>query len=245
MRATIRMQWTMDEFFAAGGTTNFIDRLAGSLGIHASTIKVVSVYEGSVIVAFEISVDGDDGSENDLEQIEADLEEAIANETLNIGVTVISGSVGEVEVDPDYWVRVEDETGNPVVSEEEQEVAQQVIIKKTVEEDESSKIAAYIIIAAALVITVTLLAAAYIILKNKFASRQERNIEHAGNVTDSEASKSEADGELEKQYVPNLVFGEDDKKGAVSKKENQDEVIAVSSSLKKQPTQNDYKTVKS
>jgi len=60
------MQWTMDEFFAAGGTTNFVDRLAGSLNIHASTIKVVQVYEGSVIVAFEILDSGDDDSENDL-----------------------------------------------------------------------------------------------------------------------------------------------------------------------------------
>lgn len=30
----IRMEWTMDEFFADGGTTTFADRLAGILGIH-------------------------------------------------------------------------------------------------------------------------------------------------------------------------------------------------------------------
>lgn len=59
VRASIRMQWTFDEFFAAGGTTNFVDRLAGSLNIHASTIKVVAVYEGSVIVAFEIFESGE------------------------------------------------------------------------------------------------------------------------------------------------------------------------------------------
>jgi len=59
VRASIRMQWTFYEFFAAGGTTNFVDRLAGSLNIHASTIKVVAVYEGSVIVAFEIFESGE------------------------------------------------------------------------------------------------------------------------------------------------------------------------------------------
>jgi hypothetical protein len=44
----------MEGFFAAGGTTKFVDRLAASLGIHASNIKIVSVYEGSVVVQFQI-----------------------------------------------------------------------------------------------------------------------------------------------------------------------------------------------
>lgn len=50
----------MDAFFAEGGTTSFIDRLTASLGIHASTVKIVSVYEGSLIVNYEIEApDGD------------------------------------------------------------------------------------------------------------------------------------------------------------------------------------------
>jgi hypothetical protein len=40
----------MEGFFAKGGTTYFVDRLAASLGIHASNIKIVSVYQGSVVV---------------------------------------------------------------------------------------------------------------------------------------------------------------------------------------------------
>jgi len=48
------MEWTMDAFFSNGGTTSFMDRVAGSLGIHASTIKIVSVYEGSLVVNYEI-----------------------------------------------------------------------------------------------------------------------------------------------------------------------------------------------
>jgi hypothetical protein len=39
----VRMEWTMTEFFDNGGTTAFIDRLCASLGIHASTVKVVGV----------------------------------------------------------------------------------------------------------------------------------------------------------------------------------------------------------
>lgn len=55
----VRMEWTMNEFFSNGGTTKFVDRVAGSLGIHASTIKVVSVYDGSVVLNYDIVVDSD------------------------------------------------------------------------------------------------------------------------------------------------------------------------------------------
>ena len=48
------MEWSMKAFFANGGTTSFMDRVAGALGIHASTIKIVSVYEGSLVVNYEI-----------------------------------------------------------------------------------------------------------------------------------------------------------------------------------------------
>jgi hypothetical protein len=60
IQTLVRMEWSMEEFFADGGTTKFIDRLTASLGIHASTVKIVSVYEGSLIVNYEISVDDDD-----------------------------------------------------------------------------------------------------------------------------------------------------------------------------------------
>jgi hypothetical protein len=48
------MNWTMEGFFARGGTTFFVDRLAASLNIHASNIRIVSVYQGSVVVQFQI-----------------------------------------------------------------------------------------------------------------------------------------------------------------------------------------------
>jgi hypothetical protein len=54
------MEWTMDAFFSNGGTTSFMDRIAGSLGIHASTIKIVSVYEGSLVVNYEINEPNND-----------------------------------------------------------------------------------------------------------------------------------------------------------------------------------------
>jgi type II secretory pathway pseudopilin PulG len=58
IQTMVRMEWTLDAFFADGGTTTFMDRVAGSLGIHASTIKIVSVYEGSLIVNYEIETPG-------------------------------------------------------------------------------------------------------------------------------------------------------------------------------------------
>jgi len=57
----VRMEWSFDEFFSNGGTTTFMDRVAGSLGIHASTIKIVSVYEGSLVVNY--AIENDDAAE--------------------------------------------------------------------------------------------------------------------------------------------------------------------------------------
>jgi len=67
IQTLVRMEWTVEQFFDNGGTTAFIDRIAGSLGIHASTIKVVSVYEGSAVVDYNI--ENDDPAE--LEAVQA------------------------------------------------------------------------------------------------------------------------------------------------------------------------------
>lgn len=50
----------MATFFDSGGTTAFVDRLCASLGIHASTVKIVSVYEGSVEIDYEIQPSADE-----------------------------------------------------------------------------------------------------------------------------------------------------------------------------------------
>jgi len=57
IQCMVRMEWTFAEFFADGGTTKFVDRLAASLGIHGSEIKIVSVYEGSLIVQYWIALE--------------------------------------------------------------------------------------------------------------------------------------------------------------------------------------------
>ena len=52
--ASIRLNWTLNEFYADGGSTAFSDRMAASLGIKSYDIKVVSVYQGSVVILWNI-----------------------------------------------------------------------------------------------------------------------------------------------------------------------------------------------
>ena len=75
----------MKAFFANGGTTSFMDRVAAGLGIHASTIKIVSVYEGSLVVNYEI------GAANPvvLAQVAAAQTQAFATNTLSLGAPIL------------------------------------------------------------------------------------------------------------------------------------------------------------
>jgi hypothetical protein len=57
---SIRLEWTMDDFFEDGGIGTFTSRMAAILGIHAADLKVVQAYEGSVIVVFQVFDPNDD-----------------------------------------------------------------------------------------------------------------------------------------------------------------------------------------
>ena len=69
----VRLEWTLAEFYADGGVTRFVDRMAAALDINANRIKTVAVYEGSVIVDFEVSKHGAMDTESQTEE-EADEE---------------------------------------------------------------------------------------------------------------------------------------------------------------------------
>lgn len=86
------MEWTMEQFFDNGGTTAFIDRLCGSLGIHASTVKVVGVNEGSVNVNYEITPSKDEPLS--LDQIKSKQTESFATGTLDLGAPILEASDG-------------------------------------------------------------------------------------------------------------------------------------------------------
>jgi hypothetical protein len=85
------MEWTMNEFFSNGGTTKFIDRVAGSLGIHASTIKIVSVYEGSVVLNYDITVDttSTSSAQKQLAKIQAKQTEQFATGQMDLGAPIL------------------------------------------------------------------------------------------------------------------------------------------------------------
>ena len=86
------MEWTFEEFFADGGTTTFIDRLTASLGIHASQVKIVSVYEGSLVVNYEIEADNTD----ELAELEALQNEMFENGEIDLGAAVLDWSASIV-----------------------------------------------------------------------------------------------------------------------------------------------------
>ena len=88
----VRMEWSMEEFFADGGTTKFIDRLAGSLGIHASTIKVVSVYQGSLVVNYELEAE----SQSDLDDLQEKQTKAFATGKVDLGAPILDMAAGSI-----------------------------------------------------------------------------------------------------------------------------------------------------
>lgn len=91
IQSLVRLEWSVADFFAKGGTTSFVDRLASSLGIHASTIKIVSVYEGSLVVDYSIVEPNDDPVR--LQQLAAAQIAAYATNQVSLGAPILDVSV--------------------------------------------------------------------------------------------------------------------------------------------------------
>lgn len=87
IQTMVRMEWSLDAFFSNGGTTTFADRVAGSLGIHASDIKVVSVYEGSLVVNYDVTVP--EGSTTTIAQLQAKQTQAFATGAVDLGAPIL------------------------------------------------------------------------------------------------------------------------------------------------------------
>jgi len=97
IQTTVRMDFTLEAFFAGGGTTNFIDRLTSSLGIHASDVKIVSVYEGSLVVNYEISTPDDDPET--LLALETQQNTLLSSSTVDLGAPVLEHE-SSTRIDP-------------------------------------------------------------------------------------------------------------------------------------------------
>lgn len=96
---SVRLDWTMDAFFGiGGGTTRFVDRLTSALGIHASNVKIVSVYQGSVIVNFTIQDNGTTPIDGGIQGVQDKLSNLITMKQLDLGATILSASIGSIPV---------------------------------------------------------------------------------------------------------------------------------------------------
>ena len=92
----------MEEFYADGGTTRFVDRIAAALGIDRSRVKTVAVYEGSVIVDFfieaETSSDEDSSkAAKELTSLTDKITEAVVSGSIDLGAPVL-GLEGDGEL---------------------------------------------------------------------------------------------------------------------------------------------------
>jgi len=98
--SSVRLSWTLDEFYADGGTTTFTDRVSAALGVESWRVKTVAVYEGSVIVDFFIVADPDmDDPEDELASVGTILVDTLQNDESNwLGAPIISSSSGGITV---------------------------------------------------------------------------------------------------------------------------------------------------
>jgi hypothetical protein len=114
IQSNVRMEWTMDEFYSAGGVTSFVDRVSAALGIHASQMKVVAVYTGSLVVDYVIEPDTTESSSSSsdaaaqLRAIQNNLNTIVESGDSEVfGAPVLSASTNGAVV-------IEDPTYNPL-----------------------------------------------------------------------------------------------------------------------------------
>lgn len=107
IQTNVRMSWTMDEFYASGGVTSFVDRVSAALGIHASQMKVVAVYTGSVVVDFVVESDSQstDSVDKQLRAITSSINKLIeAGSSEVFGAPVLNAATNGEQIieDPNY-----------------------------------------------------------------------------------------------------------------------------------------------
>lgn len=130
------MDIDIDTFFSGGGITSFTDNIAGALGIHASNIKIVSVYEGSVVVDYYIIADSDDDNpEETLAAIETTLVTALDEGTIDLGAPVLEVSVTSTSGTTYEPITIVEEVEEQDEEEEQDEVEEEVTIEIQFDEE--------------------------------------------------------------------------------------------------------------
>jgi hypothetical protein len=99
IQASVRMNWTMNQFFADGGTTKFVDRLAASLGIKVANVKIVTVFEGSVIVDFQVIEDNQKtlSSKGGIDKVKNVLTTKLTQKAINLGAPILNVQVSSTK----------------------------------------------------------------------------------------------------------------------------------------------------
>ena len=97
----IRLEWTLKAFFEADGVSKFTDRMTAVLGIHKADLKVVQVYEGSVIIEFKVlSPDGDTNPTETLKKLEEKFLETAPTLGNSLGAPVMQVVTSDGSVVP-------------------------------------------------------------------------------------------------------------------------------------------------
>jgi hypothetical protein len=224
IQTAVRLDIDIDSFFSGGGITSFTDNIAGALGIHASNIKVVSVYEGSVVVDYYIIADADDeDAAETLAAIETTLVTALDEGTIDLGapvlevsVTSTSGTTYEpisiveevVEEDEDEDLE-EDSTEEDITIEiqfdEEAQQEEQTTIA-TIQELTKNNDKFYLIIVCLIPLTL-LTTIAVIMLRKRMTQKKanQREIDQVREVAEKHAEEKEVVEQVD-QYVPEMEF---------------------------------------
>lgn len=217
----VRLEFTMAQFFANGGVTTFVDRMAASLGIHAADLKVVSVYEGSTIIDFQIISNLVDEIPLNLEEVQQTFEEVVSVMDTFMGSPLLNAiSTGTPIVTPNTVI---DDAGNiPDIfnfvgyEEDEEEVEAEVEIEvrytdRSVDPNANkTNTEGYVAILGCIIVILVLVIVALCLYKSILSG----NARVTERIPDSIRKDPEFESmrSLSKQYTPNIakeVYGHD------------------------------------
>mmetsp|Transcript_37442 Transcript_37442/g.45605 ORF Transcript_37442/g.45605 Transcript_37442/m.45605 type:complete len:155 (-) Transcript_37442:948-1412(-) len=114
----VRLEWTVKEFYQESSIGQFTDRMAAALNIHRGDMKVVQVYEGSVILEFMVMSEGEPSEESkkELEAVSDKFERVVPalSDSRALGAPIISFATakGDTVFMEDYKKADEEEPMN-------------------------------------------------------------------------------------------------------------------------------------
>ena len=218
----VRLEFTFEEFFARGGITTFVDRMAASIGLHRADIKVVQVYEGSTIIDFEVIRDLAAEVPIVFEDVIETFESVMSTSTEFMGSVILDVSSS---ADDPIIPQVEDvvdllwpDDGIPFDLQPATKEEEQVVVKveygyskndqQSLHKKGASKIASYFVIFLCLSILALVILAIVVCVINRFARKgtELKIIDQTAQLADDSTLNGTSAKiemyELDKQYTP-------------------------------------------